>query len=799
MPKLLHSFYPLIALLPLAALPALAQQAPADSNHPQWGLVEEYCLKCHNFEDWAGQLAFDQMSADSLTEQAAVWEKVLKKLDGRLMPPPGNPQPEQARIDEFLGWVETSLDTNAAMPKAGHVSIQRMNRTEYARSVRDLLGVDIKAEDYLPTEIEVDGFDNIAEALSVSPAFMTQYVRAARLVANLAVGDGKAKAAVATYQPSDESQTEYQAGMPPGTRGGIAFVHNFPADGDYQFNLNGLGVGLNSSALETEHTVALLVDGTEVFRGQLGGPADFELTERQGPAGSKLILDRFMGIPVNVKAGPHKVVLTFVERSRAQALTWTGDGAHNRMPRLGGGIEVVGPVAINGVSMTQSRDKIFVCYPQSSAEQQACARQITENLATRAFGRKVTDADRALLLPFFQQGSELGGFDKGIEQVVAAVLSNPNFLYRQVVPDANQQGEQYFALDDVELASRLSFFLWSQRPDEELLELALAGRLSDPAVLQTQVRRMLDAPQASALVENFAIKWLNLDNLNDVDPNPQLFPEYSDGLLRDFSEESNRFIASVLLNDQPVPALMTADYTFLNERLAKHYGIDSVYGAQFRRVALKDEHRHGLLGKGAVMLRTSYGDRTSPVLRGNWVLEKLMGTPSAPPPPEVVTDLTVPEGQKPTTLRARMEKHRSNPTCNQCHGVIDPIGLALENFSVTGRWRDRDLQADEAIDATTVMPGNIAIGGPVDLRNELIRKPEKFVRTFTARMLTYSLGRELEYFDMPQVRAIVDAAAANDYRLFDIVMGIVQSDSFRYQALQHDDEADAVNVANNAN
>jgi hypothetical protein len=310
---------------------------------------------------------------------------------------------------------------------------------------------------------------------------------------------------------------------------------------------------------------------------------------------------------------------------------------------------------------------------------------------------------------------------------------------------------------------------------------------------------MLDAPQASALVENFAIKWLNLDNLNDVDPNPQLFPEYSDGLLRDFSEESSRFIASVLLNDQPVPALMTADYTFLNERLAKHYGIDSVYGAQFRRVALKDEHRHGLLGKGAVMLRTSYGDRTSPVLRGNWVLEKLMGTPSAPPPPEVVTDLTVPEGQKPTTLRARMEKHRSNPTCNQCHGVIDPIGLALENFSVTGRWRDRDLQADEAIDATTVMPGNIAIGGPVDLRNELIRKPEKFVRTFTARMLTYSLGRELEYFDMPQVRAIVDAAAANDYRLFDIVMGIVQSDSFRYQALQHDDEADAVNVANNAN
>ena len=371
-----------------------------------------------------------------------------------------------------------------------------------------------------------------------------------------------------------------------------------------------------------------------------------------------------------------------------------------------------------------------------------------------------------------------------------AILCSPAFLH---LHDGTGK------LNDHALASRLSYFLWSSLPDAALLQLAADGKLHEPATLSAQVDRMLTDLKSQRFVENFVRLWLNLDNLNDVDPNPQLFPEYSDGLLRDFSEESNRFIASVLLNDQPVPALMTADYTFLNERLAKHYGIDSVYGAQFRRVALKDEHRHGLLGKGAVMLRTSYGDRTSPVLRGNWVLEKLMGTPSAPPPPEVVTDLTVPEGQKPTTLRARMEKHRSNPTCNQCHGVIDPIGLALENFSVTGRWRDRDVQADEAIDATTVMPGNIAIGGPVDLRNELIRKPEKFVRTFTARMLTYSLGRELEYFDMPQVRAIVDAAAAKDYRLFDIVMGIVQSDSFRYQALQHDDEADAVNVANNAN
>jgi hypothetical protein len=784
----------LLTLAPLAAFSAMAQQAPA--THPQWSMVEDYCLKCHNSDDYYGQLALDQMNPASLLEEPGTWEKVLKKLDGRLMPPPGNPQPEQARIDDFIGWVEDTLDKNPAMPKAGHVPIQRLNRTEYARTVRDLIGVDIKAEDYLPTEIEIDGFDNMAEALSVSPAFMAQYIRAARLVAHLAVGDSTAKTAVTTYAPSEESQYQHQAGMPPGTRGGIAFTHNFPADGDYQFNLAGLGVGLNSSALETEHTVVMLVDGMEVFRGQLGGAEDFELTERTGPAGSKKILERFMGIPVSVKAGPHKVVMTFVERSRAQSLYWAGDGEHNRMPRLSGGVEVVGPVNITGVSSTPSRDRIFICYPQASTEQQACARQITEHLATRAFGRRVTEADMNLLLPFFQQGAEKGGFDKGIEQVVAAILSNPNFLYRTIVPDANQQNEEYFALDDVELASRLSFFLWSQRPDEELLDLAIAGRLSDPKTLEAQVRRMLADPRTDALVNNFAIKWLNLDNLEDVDPNPQLFPEYSDGLLNDLNEEMRRFLASVLLNDRPVSELMTANYTYVNERLAKHYGIDSVYGPQFRRVALTDEHRFGLLGKGAVMLRTSYGDRTSPVLRGNWVLEKLMGTPSAPPPPNVVTDLTVPAGQKPTTLRARMEKHRNNPTCNQCHGVIDPIGLALENYSVTGRWRDRDAQADAVIDPTTVMPGNIAIGGPVDLRNELIRNPKKFVRTFTSRMLTYALGRELQYFDMPQVRAIVDGAAADDYHLFDLVMGIAQSDAFRYQAQQHA-EADAVKVATN--
>ena len=378
--------------------------------------------------------------------------------------------------------------------------------------------------------------------------------------------------------------------------------------------------------------------------------------------------------------------------------------------------------------------------------------------------------------------------------MVAAVLANPWFLYRGVTPEAGDEAP-YFVLDDMELAARLSFFMWSQIPDEELLETAIAGNLSESAVLSRQVRRMLDDPRAEALVNNFAIKWLNLDDLEDIDPTPGQFPGYSNALRDDFGEETRRFMTSILLADRPVTELISADHTFLNERLARHYGIDSVYGAQFRRVTLTDERRWGLLGKSAVLLRTSYGDRTSPVLRGHWVLEKLMGTPSPEPPPNVETDLNVPDGQKPTTLRARLEEHRANPSCNQCHGVIDPIGLALENYTVTGSWRDMDVAAQAPIDARTVMPGNIAINGPVELRRELARRPEQFVQTLTEKLMMYALSRELEYFDMPQVRTIVQQAAEEDYQLYSIIMGIVNSDAFRLQARSHSNEDSSQSLA----
>jgi len=774
------------------SLCALAQETTDTQSHPQWGMLEQYCLECHNFEDWAGEVAFDLMTPASLSEEPAVWERAVRKLRGRLMPPPGSPQPEQTNINEFVSWIESNLDTNNGIPRAGHVPVQRMNRTEYARSVKELIGVEIDAEEYLPTEIEVDGFDNIAEALSVSPSFLNQYISAARQAANLAVGNAQSKTAVAYYPPTGGSQTTHQNGMPPGTRGGMMFQHNFPADGEYRFNFLGLGGG---NALETQHTVVMLINGSEVFREQIGGPADLELVDRLGPAGTNQIMQRFSGIPVQVNAGVQEVVITFIERARSQSLWWSDSGDLSRMPRMQSGVEVAGPYNITGISMTPSREKIFICYPQSESEQVDCARRITENLARRAFRREVREQDMAILMPFYESGLAQSGFDRGIEQVVAAVLASPYFLYRGFSPDEDQGDSDYFALDDMELASRLSFFLWSQMPDEELLNEAIAGNLSKPAVMAAQVRRMLNDPRASALVDNFAIKWLNLDNLEDVDPTPGQFPGYSDALRDDFAEEVRLFMGSILLTDQPVSELMTANHTYLNERLARHYDIDNLYGDQFRKVTLEDERRWGILGKSAVLLRTSYGDRTSPVLRGGWVLEKLMGTPSPAPPPNVETDLTVPDGVKPTTVRARLEEHRANPSCNQCHGVIDPIGLALENFTVTGTWRDVDNEADAPIDARTFMPGNIAINGPVQLREQLTRRPAQFVQTFTEKLMMYALSRELEYFDMPQIRDIVDQAAQDDYRLYGIIMGIVSSDAFRLQARRGHEETESQQVA----
>ncbi|MGH9645705.1 MAG: DUF1592 domain-containing protein [Bryobacteraceae bacterium] len=588
--------------------------------------------------------------------------------------------------------------------------------------------------------------------------------------------------------------------LPLGTRGGIRVKHDFPADGEYRITLSNLQVGPYSNALENQSTVVIMIDGKIVFRKAIGGPEDLALADREAGTGRAKIMERFSKIPVPVKAGVRDVVVAFIDRSHVETsenleklqgyggLTG-GQAPLNRMANLVDGVEISGPFNPTGVSRTPSRALIFVCDPQKSegaTGESACARQITENLARRAFRRPVMAEDMKRLMPFYDAGRQNGGtFDQGIEQVVAAVLVSPQFLYRGIRGPKGTAPDTEFALTDLELASRLSFFLWNTGPDEELLTLAAANGLSRPGALDKQVRRMLADPKASSLVTSFAMKWLNLTNLDQVIPDPKLFPGFDDQLRHDFSLEAEAFIGSIFSEDRSVLELLTANYTFLNDRLARHYGIPGVVGSQFRKVTLAENEaekaRWGLLGKGAVLLRTSYGDRTSPVLRGAWVLDKLLGTPPTPPPPDTATDLSQKAGEQPKTVRARLEQHRNKASCRMCHGVIDPTGLALENFDAIGEWRTRDAEANAPIDASTVLPSGVPINGVVDLRAQLAGHPATFAQTVTERLMMYGVNRRLEYFDMPQVRAIVRGATKDNYKLSSLILGIVHSDAFRMQ------------------
>ncbi|MBZ5677729.1 MAG: DUF1592 domain-containing protein [Acidobacteriia bacterium] len=770
-----------------------ARSAPAANGADQYrAMLNTYCVGCHNSRVKTGGIAFDGLDLQSAADDAQVWEKALRKLRGRLMPPPGTPQPSQKDIDSFTAWMENNLDSHAKGPKAGYVPVQRLNRTEYAATVKALVGVEVKATEILPQDIQVGGFDNIAVALSVSPAFLDQYITGARQIAKLAVSSpnprvSNVKYSIAANQNPDEP-------LPLGTRGGIRFKHNFPADGEYRITMTDLGAGLYTGPLENESTLVGMIDGKIVFRKTIGGPADQALADRKGADGRALIMDRFQKIPVQVQAGVRDVVIAFIERSHVETdenvanpapfagLTGSIAQANGRLPVLRDGVEIVGPYNPKGVSKTASRALIFVCDPKP-AEELSCARQITENLARRGFRRPVTTEDVSRLMPFYEAGRQGGGsFDQGVEQVVAAVLASPEFLYRAIRGPKGTPPNTEFPLTDLELASRLSFFLWNTGPDDELLKLAAAGGLTKPGAMEKQVRRMMGDPKASSLVTSFAMKWLNLTTLDQVKPDPALFPGFSDQLRRDFSTEAEDFVSSILLEDRNVVDLLTADHTFLNERLARHYGISGVLGSQFRRVTLAEKERWGLLGKAAVQLRTSYGDRTSPVLRGAWVLDKIMGTPPSPPPPDTATDLSQKAGEQPKTVRARLEQHRDKAVCRQCHGVIDPVGLPLESFDAIGQFRTTDRQANNApIDASTVLPSGIPISGPVDLEAQLAQRPEMFTKAFTEKLMMYALNRELEYFDMPQVRAVVRGAAKDNFKFSSIVLGIVNTDAFRKQ------------------
>ncbi len=766
------------------------QSAKPAPDQPLDHLVNTYCVKCHNTTDWAGDVAMDTMDLAHTGDDAQVWEKAIAKLTGRLMPPAGQKQPGQADVDAALDYLKTSLDASAQDKGVGHVALERLSRNEFAASVKGLLGVDVDPKQILPTEIEVDGFSNVAGALNVSPTFMEQYLSAARKVAQLAVGQPVPKMESVFYGgggggggqagPGSPTQRMHKDGYPLGTRGGVSFTHVFPADGEYHFNFidgDSIDAGLYPNGMETEATVVYLVDDKEVARREIGGPADLAAADRDAAKGRAALIARLSNIPVQVTAGEHRVTVTFIDRSWAESNDLTGSGKVFGMPLIRDGIQVVGPYQPHGLSLSASRAKIFVCEPQQQSDERPCAEKIARHLATHAFRRPATDNDVKWLMKFYDAGRKLpGGFDSGVTELITAILSSPDFLYRSI----STSGEAGVArpLDDLELASRLSFFLWDQGPDDQLLTLANNHQLSDPKVMDAQVDRMLKDPRAQSLVTDFAFSWLNFGTLNQIEP---LDKAFTAEMRTNFETEARLFLSSVLLGNRDVNELLTANYTFVNDSLARQYGIRGVHGPQFRKVTLTDENRWGILGKGAFQLRTSYSDRTSPVLRGEYVLDRLEGTPPTPPPPNVVTDLSFHEGQPPTTVRQRLEAHRANPKCSSCHGLIDPLGLALENFDLTGQWRTVDPVTKVSIDATAQLSSGLVLRNPSDLRHYLTRKPDLFPTTVTKRLMMYALNRELEYYDMPQVRKIVRDAAARNYTTEALIIGIVNSDSFRRQ------------------
>jgi hypothetical protein len=790
-----------------------ATRGPGDRH---WAMLNTYCEKCHNATDWTGGIAFDTMQPEGIPQDAKVWEAAVSKLRGRMMPPPGEKQPDQTTIDSFVSWMEGSLDRAAAAhPDAGYVSLHRLNRVEYARAVKDLLNVEVDPAELLPQDTKSDGFDNVASVLKVSPTFLDQYISAARTVAALAVGSAHPSQAIVSYRAGPHDQAFHIEGLPLGTRGGMSVVHDFPADGTYTFNLSvGTGLGYIGD-LAQEHKVVFLIDGRQVFERTIGGPADFKDADQKQQEATKEFAARFRGIRLPVAAGPHQLVVTFVQRAQSESDDWLASfnpmGGMANLPRIGG-IEINGPVEVTGLSQTPSRARIFSCHPAAVSEELPCATQILTSLMRDAYRRPVTDADLAAPLHFFAVGRQGRDFDAGIQNAIVAILASPKFLYRaetdpQVTTaqagqvtnvKVSQTRTAAYHLSDVELASRLSFFLWSQGPDPQLLDVAVGNRLHEPAVLAAQVTRMLADPRASALITNFAFQWLQVDSMDKIQADPNVFPYFDEDLRSAFRKEMELFVRSILLQDRPVTDLLTADWTFLNERLALHYGIRDVRGSQFRRVELTDSHRFGLLGKGAILMGTSYANRTAPVLRGAWVLEVITGTPPHAPPPAIPALKENVPGAKPLTIRQRMEMHRSQPSCNACHGVMDPIGMSLENFDAMGKWQTKDAETGTLIDTAGRMADGRAVSGPDDLRKALASRPDQFVQTLTINLMTYALGRTVEYFDMPVVRQIVRDADRQGDRFAAIVKGIVTSPQFQMQQPRGEGAAGAGRTASNA-
>jgi hypothetical protein len=789
----------MLAAFAAAATPLFAAQPETDEAHARWGIIEKYCYDCHNTTDWAGGAAFDAMSFDTLAGDAKVWESAVRKLRAGFMPPPGTKsRPDQASVTGLINFLETRLDAAQVAPASGRVPLRRLNQREYANAIRDLLGLNVDVGALLPPDARKDGFDNDAAHLQVSPSYLDQYLSAARNVAQQAMGDLKAKPVSSTYGTLADmvialaaegldgsgSQLIHKEGMPFGTRGGISFLHDFPAAGEYSLTIGDLASGRQIPRMEFANTLVALLDGREFYRTTVGGNEDQKAIDQTQETAVDLINARLRDIRFQAPAGQHRIAITFVRRANIESEerfpAASPEGGEERQAFLSA-LRIRGPikVAANAAPALDSavRQKIFICRPAQPAEETDCARRIIGTLAQRAFRRPVTDPMLKPLLAFYENGRNAGGFDTGIRDALSAVLASPYFLYRAEGGDATGT----HTLNDVELASRLSFFMWGSIPDDELLQVAMRGELAKPAVLDAQVRRLLADERATSLTKDFAFQWLNMGKLDEIEPDERLFPNASGTLDARplMKRELELFIDSVLRSDQPLNALLTADYTYLNESLAMLYGITSVKGGQFRRVALgSDTKRYGLLGKGAVLMATAYPNRTAPVLRGAWILERVLGTPPAQPPPNVGILKDEVRG-KPATMRERFEIHSRNPSCFACHGVMDPLGFALENFDTVGQFRARDTDTGGTVDSSGVLPDGTKINGPDDLRAALASRPAQFAQTVTEQLMTYALGRPVDYRDMPVVRQIVRNAARDNYRFASLVSQVVASDAFR--------------------
>ncbi len=782
---------------PQTQVPGPVTQTTASGDPaPDRSLLDTYCVTCHNARVQTAGLMLDTIDLSQVGVNAELLEQVTRKLRKGQMPPAGRPRPTPATIDAFATSLETALDRAAeASPDPGRVALHRLNRLEYVNAIRDLLALEIDGTALLPADTSGFGFDNNADVLSVTPALMARYLSAATKISRLAIPSPTIRPASQVFRASEFARQDVRRGedLPFGTVGGFAFRHVFPLDGEYVFTirLQRNRVGGTIRGIDDAHQVELRLDRALLARFDVGGEFQGsdpgiliaipeEDVDAQRLHTYRLTADDHLELRATIQAGTHLVAVAFTDRAvltemvpvrprSIQASTFSDDAGH---PGIGT-LEIAGPYAGTAPKDTASLRQIFTCRPATVRDEAECARQILGTLARRAYRRPVTRSDVDPLLDLYTLGRTGGSFDAGIERALEALLVSPKFLLRiEPRPPGATPGTVY-RLGDVELASRLSFFLWSSIPDDELLDLAERGRLSEPTVLEAQVRRMRADPRAVAFLRNFADQWLITRNMLLAEPDPRLFPDFDDTLREAFLQETQLFIESQVREDRSVFDLLRADYTYLNERLAGHYGIPNVYGSHFRRVRLPNDRRHGLLGHASVLTVTSYAHRTSVVLRGKWVLETLLGAPPPPPPP-TVPPLEENDRRQPTSLRERMEQHRDNPVCASCHARMDPLGFALEHFDATGRWREDDGGA--AIDAVVTLPDGTHLDSPAAFRDAL--SSDEFVRTVAEKLLTYALGRGLEYYDAPAVRQLLRDAAP-DYRWSSFVLGIVKSVPFQ--------------------